>query len=275
MSLPFPPSIPCMAGRLKNYVHKWYTITSDQWILDALRGVTIEFIVKPTQLFVPNQYKFNPLEIKIIDEQIACFLERGIIEKATHSNGEYISNIFIRPKKDGSYRLILNLQQLNESVEYHHFKMENLRNAITLMTPNCFMASIDLKDAYYSVSVNKNHRKYLRFIWKHQLFQFTCLPNGLSCAPRIFTKILKPIYATLRSQGFENVGYIDDSYLQGGTFSDCNTNVAVTTKLFTDLGFILNHEKSVFEPKQVITFLGFVLNSVTLTVALTPEKATK
>ena len=71
------------------------------------------------------------------------------------------------------------------------------------------------------------------------------------------------------------MGYIDDSYLQGGTFSDCNTNVAVTTKLFTDLGFILNHEKSVFEPKQVITFLGFALNSVTLTVALTPEKATK
>ena len=175
---------------------------------------------------------------------------REIIEKATHSNGEYISNIFIRPKKDGSYWLILNLQQLNESVEYHHFKMGNLRNAITLMTPNCFMASIDLKDAYYSVSVNKNHRKYLRFIWKHQLFQFICLPNGLSCAPRIFTKILKPIYVTLRSQGFENVGYIDDSYLQGGTFSDCNTNVAVTTKLFTDLGFILNHEKSISEPKQ-------------------------
>ena len=30
VSLPFPPSIPCMAGRLKNYVHKWHTITSDQ-----------------------------------------------------------------------------------------------------------------------------------------------------------------------------------------------------------------------------------------------------
>ena len=101
------------------------------------------------------------------------------------------------------------------------------------------------------------------------------LPNGLSCAPRIFTKILKPIYATLRSQGFENVGYIDDSYLQGGIFSDCSTNVAVTTKLFTYLGFILKHEKSVFESKQVITFLGFVLNSDTLTLALTPEKATK
>ena len=71
------------------------------------------------------------------------------------------------------------------------------------------------------------------------------------------------------------MGYIDDSYLKGGAFSDGNTNVAGTAKLFTDLGLILNHEKSVFEPKQVITFLGFVFNSVTLTVALKPEKATK
>ena len=71
------------------------------------------------------------------------------------------------------------------------------------------------------------------------------------------------------------MGYIDDSYLKGGAFSDGNTNVAGTAKLFTDLCLILKHEKSVFEPKQVITFLGFVLNSVTLTVALKPKKATK
>ena len=275
MSIPLPTLNPCTAGRLKNFLSKWKTITSDQRILNAIRGVTIDFSDQPTQFFIPSQYNFNPSEAEIIDQQIECFLERGIIEKTTHSTGEYISNVFIRPKKDGSHRLILNLKQLNQSVEYHHFKTENLKNTITLMTPNCFMATIDLKDAYYSVSVNVNHRKYLRFIWKNQLFQFTCLPNGLSSAPRIFTKILKPVYATLRSQGFENVGYIDDSYLQGGTFADCDTNVAATTNLFGDLGFILNQEKSVFEPRQMITFLGFVLNSVAMTVTLTPGKATK
>ena len=37
--------------------------------------------------------------------------------------------------------------------------MENLKNAISLMTPNCLMASIDLKGAYYSVSVNKKSQK--------------------------------------------------------------------------------------------------------------------
>ena len=150
--------------------------------------------------------------------------------------------------------------------------MENLKNTITVMTPDCFMATIDLKDAYYSVPVSVNHRKYLRSIWKNQLFQYICLPNGFSSAPRIFTKILKPVYATLRSQGFQNVDYIDESYLQGGTFA---TNVAVTANLFGDLGFLLNQEKSVFEPRQIITFLGFVLNSVAMTIALTPGKGSK
>ena len=97
--------------------------------------------------------------------------------------------------------------------------MENLKSAIICMRPNCYMASIDLKDAYYSVSIGPNHRKYLRFKWKNQLFQFTCLPNGLCSTPRIFAKLLKPAYsAVLRSKGFENVAYIDDTFLKGNTF---------------------------------------------------------
>ena len=100
-------------------------------------------------------------------------LETGVIEKTKNSEGEYIFNIFVRPKKDGSYRLILNLKHLNQFAEYHHFKMENLKSAIYLMSPNCYTATIDLKDAYYSVSVEKDNRKNLRFLWNNQLFQFT------------------------------------------------------------------------------------------------------
>ena len=55
--------------------------------------------------------------------------------------------------KDGSFRLILNLKSLNKDMEYHHFKMETLQTAITLMHPQCWFASIDLKDAYLSVNV--------------------------------------------------------------------------------------------------------------------------
>ena len=137
------------------------------------------------------------------------------------------------------------------------------------------MATIDLKDLYYSVSVDKDNRKYLRFTWNNQLFQFTCLPNGLSSAPRIFTKLMKPVYSTLGCKGFENVGYIDDTYLKGRTFHDCEVNTTNTVKLFRDSSLTLNMAKSVLIPTQCITFLGFVLNLNEMTVSLTPTKAIK
>ena len=101
----------------------------------------------------------------------------------------FFSNIFLRPKKDGSFRPIINLRWLNAFVAYHHFKMETIRTAIQLIRPNCFMASIDLKDAYLSVPIAKEYRIYLRFAWQNKVYEFTCLPFGLECAPRVFTKV--------------------------------------------------------------------------------------
>ena len=85
------------------------------------------------------------------------------MEKTEHAVGDFLSTIFVRPKKDGSYRMILNLKPLNEFVSYYHFKMDTIYTTLKLMRPGCFMASVDLKDAYYSVPVAKEDRKYLKF----------------------------------------------------------------------------------------------------------------
>ena len=71
-----------------------------------------------------------------------------------------ISPIFVRPKKDGSHRVIFNLKKLNEAVSYHHFKMDTLETGIRLMRPGCYMNSIDLKDAYYSIPIASEHQKF-------------------------------------------------------------------------------------------------------------------
>ena len=140
------------------------------------------------------------------------------------------------------------------------------------MSPDCYMASLDLKDAYYSIPVMKEHRKYLRFLFNGRLYQFTCLPNGLSSCPRKFTKTLKPILTTLHKDGHIASGYLDDIYLQGKNYNDCLRNIINTLKLFIKLGFIIHPTKSIFVPSKEIKMLGFILNSTTMTVHLTPEK---
>ena len=80
--------------------------------------------------------------------------------------------------------MILNVKSLDQYVEYHHFKLDTIWTAVHMMTPGCYMASIDLKDAYYSVCIDDLHQKYLKFSWKGNLYPFTSFPNGLALCPR-------------------------------------------------------------------------------------------
>ena len=106
--------------------------------------------------------------------------------------------------------MILNLKQFNEAVEYQHLKMENLSAATKMMRRGCYMASVDLQHAYYSVPIHPNFRKFLKFKWRGQLYAYTCFPNGLANCPRYFTKLLKPVYAHLRAQGLLSAAFVDD-----------------------------------------------------------------
>jgi len=105
------------------------------------------------------------------------------------------------PKRDGSFCLVINLKPLNFFICKCHFKMGILRD---LLQPSNWMCSIDLKDAYLSVSICLEHRHYLHFTWMGSMYEFTCLPFGLTSTPRVFIKLLKLVMAFLRGQGSLN-----------------------------------------------------------------------
>ena len=125
---------------------------------------------------------------------------------------------------------------------YAYVASENqaLETAIRLMTPGCFMTSIDLKDAYYSVPMALEHQKYLKFVWRNQLYAFTCLPMGLTSSPRIFTKILKPVFATLRAKfGHSCLGYTDDSLNLADSYAETERATLHAVELLISLGFMI------------------------------------
>ena len=132
------------------------------------------------------------------------------------------------------------------------------------------MASLDLKDAYYSVPISEDHRKCLKFRWRGELYHYTCLPNGLSSALRLFTKLLKPVLSHLRACGLVSSIYLDD--LQGDTYDECLANIYYTVNLLSKLGFFIHLGKSKFIPTQIMNHLGFTLDSVNMCVSLTKER---
>jgi len=131
------------------------------------QGLTIDFIDNTPPISNDiKQCMFARHEIAIIDQEVDKLLNKGVIEESTRCTGDFISSIFTRPKKDGSRRMILNLRELNEYVVYQHFKMESLQHVLNIIVRFVWMASVDLKDAFYSVPVHKKHHKYFKFFWK-------------------------------------------------------------------------------------------------------------
>ena len=167
--------------------------------------------------------------------------------------------------------MILNLKKFNKIVNYKHFNMECNNNVINRIKSNTYMASIDLKDAFFSVPIHNDHQKYLRFIFGN-LFQLISMPNGYRPAMRTFIKISKVPFGHLRSQGHNSVVYVDDSYLQGDTYQSCLANILDTIKLLRELSFVIHPDKSVLTPNQATVFLGFVISSKHMTLSLTDER---
>ncbi|XP_014217272.1 uncharacterized protein LOC106645836 [Copidosoma floridanum] len=150
--------------------------------------------------------------------------------------------------------------------------MEDTRTALNLLIPHDYVCRIDLKDAFFLVPIHKDHRKYLRFSYHGQLYQFQALPFGLATAPWVFTKIVKPVLATIRHQGIRVVAYLDDFLVFGRSEVGCRKSCEKLISLLLHLGFVVNWKKSELTPTQSIKFLGFIIDSVNFQISLPPDK---
>lgn len=263
------------AGQLSEHLSNWKCITSDQSILESIAGEKIEFdTVPPLQMVLPQNSVSKEHKEKV-DIEIKSLLQKGVVVKSEHEHGEFISPVFSVPKSDGNVRLILNLKEFNKYVKYVHFKMETIHSILKLVTPGCWMASIDLKDAYYSVKIHPSHQKFLKFRYNDILYKYTAYANGLGSCPRKFTKLIKPVVSELHVKRHVVAGYIDDFILLNETYEGCAATVAETIITFDKLGFVVHPQKSVFIPNQSLVFLGFVINSVTMKISLTDNKKEK
>ncbi len=95
----------------------------------------------------------------------------------------FYSTVFLVPKKEGQFRPVINLRSLNRFIRHQHFKMEGIHLLRDILQRGDWLCRRDLKDAYFAVLIIPAHQKLLRFLWNKSVYQFTCLPFGLSSAP--------------------------------------------------------------------------------------------
>ena len=153
--------------------------------------------------------------------------------------------------------------------------MQTLQTILTLIQSNCYMTTIDLKDAYYSVKIGGDDTYFLKFLCNSKLLKFVVFPNGLSPGPRKFTKLIKAPLAMLRMQGYTVAIYIDDIIAIDQSFEECPLTVVQTINLFQKLGFVIHPDKSKFMPAKIVEYLDFIIDSEKMITYLSEQKKQK
>ncbi len=256
-------------GRLAHYAYTWGKITKDQWVLSTIKGYRMEFLATPFQSIRPHPPRFNKGQLVLVEQEVQKLQDKGaVVQLEEVPSNAFLSNLFLVPKKDGGQRPVINLKQLNTFVVSPHFKMEGIQTFKSLVKRDDWLVKVDLKDAYFSVPIDRSHRQYLCFPLGERIYQFTCLPFGLTSAPWVFTKTLKPVTALRRELGFCLVIYIDDILLMAESKALAQEQGEALVHLLECLGFTINKEKTVMTPSQTVEFLGFNVNTQTMEMNL-------
>lgn len=80
--------------------------------VSTVQGLKIDFYEEFFQLKMPGSIPFSSNETELINEEINILLTKGAIIPTSHE-GELISNIFFVKKKNGKFRPVINLKNLN------------------------------------------------------------------------------------------------------------------------------------------------------------------
>lgn len=154
---------------MRDFVKVWSKVIFDKFILTSILGYKLKFDTLPRQFKANRNSSLNVKDEKHMQKVIDNLLELGAIQRCVPCRDQFVS-YFLVPKSNGEQRFVLNLKDLNEFILTNHFKMEDIRTAVKLMNKGWYMASLDLRDAYYSIPICEESRKYLRFMWKEWVF---------------------------------------------------------------------------------------------------------
>ena len=251
-------------GRLKASIQFWQDIGTDQDILSIIKdGYKLPFIhTPPAAVFKNNKSALSHREF--VTEAVFDLLSKDLIQECSEMPC-IVNPLSVSKQSSGKLRLILDLRYVNLHLWKNKIKFEDWNTALLFFKKNDFMGNFDLKSGYHHIEIFKDHCEFLSFSWEIdgivRYFSFQVLPFGLSTAPFIFTKTLRPLVRHWRKKGFFIVLFLDDGWFRSDSETGCEFVAKSIKEDLLSAGLVPNCEKSVWTPVQEINWLGMTWNA--------------
>ena len=278
-----PPNVSCKAsnsppvrGHHSSSRRDWQANKCSSNMLNIItNGYVLPFLSKPSLVRFPliqSEYKALQKD-QTLATCIQSLLSKNAIKRVENVKclGFY-SCLFLIPKPHQRWRPVVDLSRLNTFLHVEKFKMETPESIRTSLIPGEWVSSIHLLDAYLHIPIHQNSRKYLRFCYRSQVFQFTSLPFGVATAPQVFTMIVKEVKQMALTRGLRLHQYLDDWLIRSQSQEEAQVNTQAVVDLTQSLGWIINQEKSELRPTQVFSFMGYEYHLDSALVKATQER---
>ena len=266
-SLPDGTSLPLrVGGFLAPHWRRWQTIGAESWVMTVLRdGYHVPFKDSPpplsrTPVLFPT-YRAGSPWAQALQQEVEAMLAKGALEIALDPGPGFYSRLFLVEKASGGWRPVIDLSHLNEFVHLTLFKMETIALVLLSVREGDFLASLDLKDAYFQIPIHPSSRKLLRFTSEGKVYQFRALCFGLSTAPQVFTRVFAAVSAWAHSHGIRLLRYLDDWLILASSEREAKQAVQSLLSLCSTLGIVINDKKSDLVPSQTAKYLGMTIDT--------------
>ena len=206
-------------------------------------------------------YRAGSPRAQALRQEVEAMLAKGALEIARDPGPGFYSRLFLVEKATGGWRPVIDLSHLNDFVQLTPFKMETVASVLLSVREGDFLASLDLKDAYFQIPIHGSSRKLLRFMSEGTVYQFKALCFGLSTAPQVFTRVFAAVSAWAHARGIRLLRYLDDWLVLSSSEKKAKESIRELLSVCRTLGIVKNEKKSDLVPSQSAKYLGMTIDA--------------
>ncbi|KAL9964522.1 hypothetical protein ACROYT_G028176 [Oculina patagonica] len=278
-----PVCIPNLAQELKHYPDRQF---ASDLLHDLQFGCRIGYQGPRHHRITPN-LKSTLLHPEAVTEALQKELSRG------HTAGPFsslplptlqCSPLGVVPKKDGSWRIIMDLSSprgssindfiSKEDYTLHYASFDQALSLVASFGTGALMAKLDLKHAFRLCPVSPMDRDLLGMHWQGKFYVDLRLPFGLRSSPFLFNRLADAFEWILKNNYAISalMHYLDDYFTVGRPLSpSCASQVQTMVKTADRLGIPLAPDK-LEGPTTQLVFLGILIDSNLMECSLPPDK---
>ena len=158
---------------------------------------------------------------------------------------EYASPIVVVRKKDGSSHVCIDYRKLNRVIEKDSHPLPLIEDLLDKLEDACVFSTLDLKNGFFHVSVEKESRKYTAFVTSNGQYQFLKVPFELCNSPRVFQRYINAAFWDLIRQNIVLL-YVDDLIVPAANEQEVLERLRTVLKTASDYGLQINFKKCQF-----------------------------